>query len=81
MTRARKVGGGGGMPSLTPAQERALRTRQLGMFSPPAVFGPGTTLAALRRAGLVQGKQPHAELTTKGEEVARSLDRKGTRDE
>ncbi|RST30136.1 hypothetical protein HMF7854_04325 [Sphingomonas ginkgonis] len=65
---------------LSPAQRRALARRQLSLVGPPSIFGPGTTLAALRRRGLIVGRQPHAELTTLGERVCRSLDRKENRD-
>jgi hypothetical protein len=59
---------------LSHAQREALRRRQLALFMPPAVFGHGSTLAALRRRGIVVGRQPHAELTPFGERVVRFLD-------
>ena len=61
--------------ALSPAQRRALRRRQFAMFMAPAICAAGTTLAALRRRGLVAGRQPHAELTPFGERVCRILDR------
>ncbi|MGE5563151.1 MAG: hypothetical protein ACM3ZV_07545 [Bacillota bacterium] len=67
------------MPALTPAQVRALTHRQLGLDMPDSVFGAGSTLAALRRRGLIRGRQPHAELTALGERVCRRLDRREAR--
>jgi hypothetical protein len=63
------------MPALTNAQIRALKFRQLAAFMADAVNGPGSTLAALRRRGLIAGRQPHARLTPLGERVARRLER------
>lgn len=60
---------------LTRAQVRVLRMRQTAIFMAEAVFGHGATLAALRRRGLIKGRQPHAELTPLGERVCRRLDR------
>jgi uncharacterized protein (UPF0335 family) len=59
---------------LTPHQRRALRHRQLGMFVPDSVHGPGSSLAALRRRGVIAGRQPHAEVTPHGEQLCRELD-------
>lgn len=67
-------------PALTAAQRRALRMRQAAMFMADAVFGPGVTLAALRRRGLITGRQPHAELTPLGERVCRRLDQQESND-
>lgn len=60
---------------LTPAQLRALKRRQTAVFMPEAVFAPGSTLAALRRRGIVVGRQPHAELTPEGEKLCKQIDR------
>lgn len=46
------------------------------MMVPDCVFGRGGTLSALRRRGIISGRQPHAELTPLGERVCRALDRK-----
>jgi hypothetical protein len=73
--RKQKSGGGGRVPTLTKAQIRALKFRQLAAFMADAVHGPGSTLAALRRRGLIIGRQPHARLTPLGERVARRIQR------
>jgi hypothetical protein len=62
------------LDELTPHQRRALRRRQLGMFVPDSVHGPGSSLAALRRRGVIVGRQPHAELTPHGEQLCCLLD-------
>ena len=63
---------------LTGPQKRALRRRQLGMFGPDSVVGPGTTVAALRRRGVIAGRQPHAELTDIGQRLCSQLDQEGS---
>lgn len=59
---------------LTEPQRRALRRRQIGLFGTDSIFGPGTTLAALRRRGVVVGRQPHADLTAVGEQLCNQLE-------
>lgn len=63
------------MRALTIAQRRSLLRRQLAAFVPDAIFGPGSTLAALRRRGVIEGRQPHARLTPLGQRLCRRLER------